>query len=91
MPIHGAALCAGRAREMIGVISADADPYSTRLTTRRARPGTGDIDITDDETSKTVQPPPPESTDDSARDNDGHGQTVVTSVACGPLVSWVMV
>ena len=40
-----------------------------------------------------------ESTDDNALDNalddalddDGHCQTVVTSVACGPLVPWVMV
>jgi len=76
---------------MIGLISADADPYSARLTTRRARPGTGDIDITDDGTFQDGSTTTTESTDDSARDNDGHGQTVVTSVACGPLVSWVMV
>jgi len=54
-------------------------------------------DITDDEPSKTAQTTTTttestdDSTDDNARDNDGHGQTVVTSVACGPLVSWVMV
>jgi len=28
---------------------------------------------------------------ESADDSDGHGQTVVTSVACGPLVPWVTV